>query len=51
MGRACREKRNSCMILVEKSEGKSPLGRPRCRWMDTIKMDLRDSGVVWTGLI
>jgi hypothetical protein len=26
--------------LVGKSEGKRPLGRPRCRWQDNIKMDL-----------
>jgi hypothetical protein len=38
------EKRNA---LVEKSEGKRQLGRPRCRWVDNIKMD----GVVWTGWI
>jgi hypothetical protein len=29
-------------ILVRKPEGKRPLGRPRRRWMDNIKMDLRD---------
>jgi hypothetical protein len=28
-----------------KAEGKSPLGRPRRRWMDDIKMDLRDIGL------
>jgi hypothetical protein len=27
-------------LLVGKPEGKRPLGRPRCRWMDNIKMDL-----------
>jgi hypothetical protein len=31
-------------ILVGKSEGKRPLGRPRCRWVDNIKMDLREIG-------
>jgi hypothetical protein len=36
------------MILVEKQEGKRPLGRPRCRWVDNIKMDLRVIG--WDGL-
>jgi hypothetical protein len=47
MGRACStngEKRNACRILVGKPEGKRPLGRTRCRWMDNIKMDLRDIG-------
>jgi hypothetical protein len=33
---------NAYRILVGKPEGKSPLGRPRCRWVDNIKMDLRD---------
>jgi hypothetical protein len=36
------EKRNACRILVGKSEGKRPLGRPRRRWVDNIKIDLRD---------
>jgi hypothetical protein len=31
-------------ILVEKPEGKSPLGRPRHRWEDNIKMDLQEVG-------
>jgi hypothetical protein len=35
------EKRNACMILVGKPEGKRPLGTPRRRWLDNIKMDLR----------
>jgi hypothetical protein len=35
-------------ILVGKPEGKRPLGRPRCRWVDNIKMDLREMG--WYGL-
>jgi hypothetical protein len=35
------EKRNAYRILVGKSEGKRPLGRPRCRWMNKIKMDFR----------
>jgi hypothetical protein len=30
------EKRNSYRILAGKPEGKGPLGRPRCRWMDNI---------------
>jgi hypothetical protein len=34
-------KRNAYRILVGKSEGKRPLGRPRRRWVDDIKMDLK----------
>jgi len=30
--------------LVGKPEGKRPLGRPRCRWEDNIKMDLQQVG-------
>jgi hypothetical protein len=41
-------KRSVCRILVEKPEGKRPLGRPRCRWVDNIKMDLREIG--WGGM-
>jgi hypothetical protein len=33
---------------VGKPEGKRPLGRPRLRWVDNIKMDLR--GIGWYGL-
>jgi hypothetical protein len=36
------EKRNAYKILVGKSEGKRLLGRPRRRWVDNIKMDLRE---------
>jgi hypothetical protein len=32
-------------VSVGKPEGKSPLGRPRCRWEDGIKMDLRETGL------
>jgi hypothetical protein len=32
-------------ILVEKSVGKRPLGRPRRRWLNNIKMDLRETGL------
>ena len=31
-------------VLVGKPEGKKPLGRPRCRWEDNIKMDLQEVG-------
>jgi hypothetical protein len=41
------EKMNAYRILVGKPEGKRPLGRPRCRWVDNIKMDLREIG--WDG--
>jgi hypothetical protein len=44
------EKRNAYRILVRKPEGKRPPGRPRRRWVDNIKMDLRErGGVVWAG--
>jgi hypothetical protein len=36
------EKSNAYRILVGKPEGKRPLGRPRCRWEDNIKVDLRE---------
>jgi hypothetical protein len=42
------EKRNAYRILVGKQEVKRPLGRPRCRWEDNIKIDLRVMG--WHGL-
>ena len=38
------ERRGVYRVLVGKSEGKSPLGRPRGRWDDNIKMDLRELG-------
>jgi hypothetical protein len=34
------ENRNAYRVLVENPEGKRPLGRPRRRWIDNIKMDL-----------
>jgi hypothetical protein len=37
-------KTNEYRILVEKSEGRRPLGRPRLRWVDNIKIDLREMG-------
>jgi hypothetical protein len=45
-------KRNVFRLLVGKPEGKRPPGRPRYRWMDNIKMNLTEIGlVVWTGLV
>jgi len=38
------EKRGVYRILVGKPEGKRPLGRPRRRWEDNIKMDLQEVG-------
>jgi len=44
------EGRGVCIFLVEKPEGKRPLGRRRLRWEDNIKMDLQKVGVrVWSG--
>jgi hypothetical protein len=42
------EKRNAYRILVGNPEEKRPLGRPRRRWVDSIKMDLREIG--WDGM-
>jgi hypothetical protein len=47
------ENRNVYRLFVGKPEGKRPLGRPRCRSMDNIKMDLLEIGlsvVDWIGL-
>jgi hypothetical protein len=47
------EKRNVCRPLVRKPEGKRPLGRPRRKWVNNIKMNLAESefgGVDWIGL-
>jgi hypothetical protein len=41
-------KRNAYRMLVGKPEVKRPLGRTRSRWMDNIKMDLREIG--WGGM-
>jgi len=41
------------MVLVGKPEGKRPLGRPRCRWVDNIRTHLQEVGcgyVDWIGL-
>jgi hypothetical protein len=56
MGRASntnREKRNAYRLLVGKPEGMRPLGRPKRRLVDNIRMDLRKVGwgvVDWIGL-
>jgi hypothetical protein len=47
------ETRTPYRILVEKPEGRRPLGRPRRRWVDNIKLDLREmdwDGVDWIEL-
>jgi hypothetical protein len=38
------EERNVYRVLMRKPEGKRPLGRPRRRWEDGIRMDLREIG-------
>jgi hypothetical protein len=46
------EVRGAYNILVGKPEGSRPLGRPRCRWEDNIKMDLGEIGLgMWIGFI
>jgi hypothetical protein len=47
------EGRGACRVLVGKPEGKRPLGRPRRRWEDNVRMDLREVGCGcedWIGL-
>jgi len=47
------EERGVYRVLVGKSEGKRPLGRPRHRWVDNIRMDLQEMGcgyMDWIGL-
>jgi len=36
------EERGAYRVLVGKLEGKRPLGRPRCRWVDNIRTNLQD---------
>jgi hypothetical protein len=44
------ENRKVHKVLIEKSEGRRPLGRPRHRWNDGIRMDLREIGWgIWSG--
>jgi hypothetical protein len=47
------EKRSVYKVLVGKPEGKRPMGRPRRRWEDNIRMDLQEVGcgvMDWIGL-
>ena len=47
------EERGAYRVLVGKSDGKRPLGRPRRRWVDNIRMNLQEVGcgyVDWIGL-
>ena len=45
------EERGAYRVLVGKPEGKRPLGRPRRRWVDNIRMDLQEvgCGLDWAG--
>jgi hypothetical protein len=48
------EKRGIYRVLVGKPEGKRPLGRPRCRWGDNLRMDLEEvvcGYMDWIGLV
>jgi hypothetical protein len=42
------DRRGACKVWVGRPEGKIPLGRPRRRWEDNIKMDLQEVG--WGGM-
>jgi len=47
------EERRVCRVLVGKPEGRRPLGKPRRRWVDNIRMDLQEVGcgyMDWIGL-
>jgi hypothetical protein len=48
------KRRGACRVLVGKPERKNAHGRPRCRWEDNIKMDLKDvewgRGMDWIDL-
>jgi hypothetical protein len=45
------EGRGVYRVLVGRPEGKRPLGRPRRRWEDNIKLELREIGIDWANLI
>jgi hypothetical protein len=38
------ESRDAYRVLMGKPAGRRPLGRPRCKWQDNIKMDIREMG-------
>jgi len=47
------EERGVYRVLVGKPQGKRPMGIPKCRWVDNIRMDLQEVGCVhvdWIGL-
>jgi hypothetical protein len=44
------EKRNAYRILVGKPEGRRPLGRPRCRWVENIKILVDLTEIGWDGV-
>ena len=44
------EERGAYRVLVGKPEGKRPVGRPRRRWVDNIRMDLQEVGMSVYGL-
>jgi len=47
------EERGVYMVLLGKPEGRRPLGRPKCRWVDNIRMGLQEVGcgyIDWIGL-
>ena len=51
------DKRGSCRVSAGRPEGKRPLGRPRRRWENNVKMNVQElewgggGGWAWTGLI
>ena len=45
MGRSCSKNGSAFNILTGNPTGKRPLGRPRCRWEDNIRMDLEEIGI------
>jgi len=47
------EERGVYRVLLGKPEGRRPLGRPKCRWVDNIRMDLQEVGcgyMDWIGV-
>jgi hypothetical protein len=53
MDRACNMnggEEEAYRILVGKPEGKRPVARQRCKWVDNIKMDLKRYRIGWYGL-